>query len=205
MNIKFGAFFNEQFDVLMLNFDNSKLVENIIDKDDIKILKNGEEIIAINIFNVSKSIKLNPGLQSENPNVLKFLEIKLKNIYPLEQVTQFKIGKVLKCEIIEGTHLHNTTVDIGEEVISIVCGAKNIATHLYVVVATVGTYMPNGLIITEGKLRGYDSHGMICSAKELGIKDNLFNSEGIIELPITYHSKVGKSFWGEYYEQKTKI
>ncbi|BCX78980.1 phenylalanine--tRNA ligase subunit beta [Campylobacter sp. 19-13652] len=60
-------------------------------------------------------------------------------------------------------------VDIGSEVLQIVCGAPNVAAGQYVPVATIGTLMPNGLEIKRAKLRGIESCGMICSAAELGL------------------------------------
>ncbi|SYV95359.1 phenylalanyl-tRNA synthetase subunit beta [Mycoplasma putrefaciens] len=62
--------------------------------------------------------------------------------------------------------------------------------------------MPNGALITENKVKGIDSFGMLCSAKELKIEsDNL----GIIELGSEYSNKVGQSFWRAYYEKQNKI
>ncbi|MEM9220681.1 MAG: phenylalanine--tRNA ligase subunit beta [Cyanobacteria bacterium P01_F01_bin.150] len=63
------------------------------------------------------------------------------------------------------------TVDIGaNEPSSIVCGAKNVRTGLYVPVATVGTFLPIvDLTIKPRKIRGVPSSGMICSLSELGL------------------------------------
>ncbi|MCR4941766.1 MAG: phenylalanine--tRNA ligase subunit beta [Campylobacter sp.] len=60
-------------------------------------------------------------------------------------------------------------VDIGTEVLQIVCGAPNVAAGLFVPVALLGTKMPNGLEIKKAKLRGVESCGMICSSVELGL------------------------------------
>ncbi|MEO0406077.1 MAG: phenylalanine--tRNA ligase subunit beta [Cyanobacteria bacterium P01_A01_bin.135] len=69
-------------------------------------------------------------------------------------------------------------VDIGApEPSTIVCGAANVKSGLFVPVATVGTYLPKiDIKITPRKLRGVKSHGMICSQSELGLEKD---SEGI--------------------------
>ena len=69
-------------------------------------------------------------------------------------------------------------VDIGEEEPStIVCGAPNVKTGLYVPVATLGTYLPTiDIKIKKAKLRGVKSAGMICSLAEVGLAKD---SEGI--------------------------
>lgn len=78
-------------------------------------------------------------------------------------------------------------VDVGaEEKLQIVCGAKNVDAGQKVPVATIGAVMPGGMKIKRAKLRGVESQGMICSAKELGMNDKLLPKEmqeGILVLP----------------------
>jgi phenylalanyl-tRNA synthetase beta chain len=66
------------------------------------------------------------------------------------------------------------------ESLQIVCGAPNARVGIKVPLATVGTTLPGGVRIKAAKLRGVDSFGMLCSAKELGI-DN--DASGLLELP----------------------
>lgn len=87
------------------------------------------------------------------------------------------IGHVLTCvEHPNSDHLQVTTVDIGSgEPLQIVCGAPNIAAGQTVVVATVGTVLYDGnesFSIKKGKIRGEESMGMICSAKEIGLSSD---------------------------------
>lgn len=78
-------------------------------------------------------------------------------------------------------------VDVGSgELLQIVCGARNVDAGQKVPVATVGAKLPGGLAIKRAKLRGVESQGMICSAKELGLNDKLLpkeQQEGILVLP----------------------
>jgi phenylalanyl-tRNA synthetase beta chain len=70
------------------------------------------------------------------------------------------------------------TIDAGTgEDLQIVCGAPNIDAGQKVPVAMVGAKLPGGLDIKRAKLRGVESQGMICSARELGINDKLLSKE----------------------------
>ena len=65
-------------------------------------------------------------------------------------------------------------VDIGEEdTFQIVCGAPNVHEGMFAPVATIGTDLPTGISIKRAKLRGEESHGMLCSEKELGLAAQL--------------------------------
>ncbi|MDN4164850.1 phenylalanine--tRNA ligase subunit beta [Cytophagales bacterium LB-30] len=84
------------------------------------------------------------------------------------------IGEVMTCEKHpDADKLSKTTVDIGNEVVPIVCGAPNVAAGQKVIVATVGTtlYPTSGepFVIKKAKIRGAESVGMICAEDEIGI------------------------------------
>src|SRR5512142_1597358 len=65
-----------------------------------------------------------------------------------------------------------TRVDAGQgEPLQIVCGAKNYQVGDVVPLATVGTTLPGGTKIEKAKLRGVESFGMLCSARELGLAE----------------------------------
>ncbi|GAB4165408.1 MAG: phenylalanine--tRNA ligase subunit beta [Winogradskyella sp.] len=88
------------------------------------------------------------------------------------------VGEVLTCiQHPNADRLKLTTVDIGaDEPVQIVCGAPNVAAGQKVPVATIGTtlYTAEGeaWVIKKGKIRGEESHGMICAEDELGLGES---------------------------------
>jgi phenylalanyl-tRNA synthetase beta chain len=98
------------------------------------------------------------------------------------------VGKVVEKEKHPNAdRLSHCKVDVGgEQLLSIVCGAPNVAAGQTVAVATVNTELPNGLKIKKAKIRGVVSEGMICSEEELGLASK---SDGIWVLVDTL--KVG--------------
>ena len=96
------------------------------------------------------------------------------------------IGEIVECENHpDSDHLHVCKVNIGREIIQIVCGAPNARVGIKVIVALPGAELPNDITIKKGNIRGVESNGMMCSIAELGL-DNKFLSkedkEGICEL-----------------------
>lgn len=83
------------------------------------------------------------------------------------------------------------SVNIGDETLQIVCGAPNVAAGQKVVVAKIGAVMPSGMLIKAGNLRGVDSFGMLCSARELAIP-NAPSEKGI--LVLSEDAVVGSAF-----------
>ena len=82
------------------------------------------------------------------------------------------IGKVIECRDHEDSdHLHVCQVDIGKEVVQIVCGAPNIKDNIKVIVALPGAVLPGNFEIKKGKIRGVESNGMICALFELGLEE----------------------------------
>lgn len=79
------------------------------------------------------------------------------------------VGYVEQCERHpDADKLNVCQVNIGSATRQIVCGASNVRAGIHVAVATVGSELPGGLKIKAAKLRGVESDGMICSAKEVG-------------------------------------
>lgn len=97
------------------------------------------------------------------------------------------VGEVLSVEKHpEADRLKVCMVNVGKgQMLQIVCGAANVAKGQRVPVALVGAKLPGGLKIKKAKLRGVESNGMICSAKELGFPDKVLmkeQTEGIFVL-----------------------
>lgn len=89
------------------------------------------------------------------------------------------VGKVLeKAPHKNAEKLSVCQVDVGKEVLQIVCGAKNVAPNQFVPVALKGAII-GSTTIAKTELRGVESHGMICSSSELGFPKI---NDGILEL-----------------------
>lgn len=109
---------------------------------------------------------------------------------PLEKLAGFTLGKVVKAEQhpdADRLRVCQVATDQGEK--QIICGAPNARTGITVVVAHPGTYVPGiDTTIQVGKIRGVESHGMMCSEREMELSDE---HDGIIELSS---GEVGDSF-----------
>jgi len=71
-------------------------------------------------------------------------------------------------------------VHTGTEIVQVVCGAPNARAGLKAPLAMIGARLPGGMEIRRAKLRGLESSGMLCSARELGLAED---SSGLLELP----------------------
>ena len=91
------------------------------------------------------------------------------------------VAHILECaRHPEADRLQVCQVDTGNGLVQIVCGAPNARPGLKAPLATVGARLPGGIDIKAAKLRGVESMGMLCSAKELGIDAD---ASGLLELP----------------------
>jgi phenylalanyl-tRNA synthetase beta chain len=92
---------------------------------------------------------------------------------PYENLRPLVVGYVAECgKHPEADKLSVCRVDVGDEILDIVCGAPNVAQGQKVAVVKVGVTLPTGLEVKKAKLRGRPSHGMICSEFELGLSDD---------------------------------
>ncbi len=106
-----------------------------------------------------------------------------------KDVSKVVVGLVEECEPIPETHLHVCKVNAGEHgTFQVCCGADNVRAGGKFPVALVGAsvYMTakdhktveGTMTIKKGKLRGYESEGMLCSGVELGVTESMFPSAG---------------------------
>lgn len=162
---------NEDGEVIGFNFFD---VDKVLDYD---ALPNGEVKLSDSDLNALNQVLADNGFSE-----------KLENSKPT-----LVYGLVETCEAHpDSDHLHVTSVNVGtDKSVKIVCGAPNIAAGQKVVVALPGTLMPNGAQIWPGELRGIPSYGMICSARELGLK-HAPQKRGIMVVPDSF--KVGDAF-----------
>jgi phenylalanyl-tRNA synthetase beta chain len=90
------------------------------------------------------------------------------------------VGEILETEKHpKADRLKLCRVNAGATELRIVCGAPNAAAGMFVPLATVGTVMPDGLEIKAARIRGEESHGMLCSARELKLSED---HSGLLEL-----------------------
>ena len=107
------------------------------------------------------------------------------------------VGLVKTCEPIPDTHLHLCSVDAGSHgTFQVCCGADNVRAGKKFPLALVGAQVimtgkdhvtvEGVMTIKKGKLRGYDSEGMLCSGVELGVTEDMYKGagyNGLLELP----------------------
>ncbi len=134
---------------------------------------------------------VNPSLSSEAlGHALTMAGLELEELEPaappFEKVVVAEVLSLVKHP--DADRLNVCQVNAGGETLQIVCGASNVAAGLKVPCALVGAALPGGLAIKQAKLRGVESFGMLCSAKELGLAEE---AQGLMVLPAD--APVGQS------------
>lgn len=170
-------------DALIVILDKQTGQEAIESSGKVTALKNEDgTIVGYNLFNIQKMV---PSVQDKSGQVFptdKEIDALNAMIFDAgfdtllnkeDNRPRIVTGYVKECiDHPDSDHLHITqTVVDNDRTLQIVCGAPNIEQGQKVVVATPGSMMPDGSLIFAGQLRGVDSFGMICSAKELQLKD----------------------------------
>lgn len=106
-----------------------------------------------------------------------------------KDINNVVVGLVETCEAIPDTHLSLCTVNAGEHgTVQICCGADNVKAGGKFPLALIGATVyatakdhvtiEGVMEIRQGKLRGYDSYGMLCSGTELGLNEDLYPGAG---------------------------
>lgn len=203
LNDKYAFYYDYESigDVLLIVINSSSEIPNkVIKKDDVTILYKNDELIGINIFNISKVLKIKAKgfIPLVNEKILDVINHIIENAglgkLPLQKESGFRVAKIIEIEDHpDSDHLHVCTVDVGDkEPLQIVCGAFNARKDLICVCAMPYTFMPNGAQIIPDKLIGIDSYGMLCSGRELNL-EGYEGKRGLLELNNDY--KVGTDFW----------
>lgn len=197
------AFYNKENigDVLLCRLKNGQ-TDHFNRVDDVCYLYDTkDQLIGLNIFNATNYLgDLKTGQINLTEDMIqvinKLVSGNVDVVFKADTQDRIIVGKVIEIEEHpDSDHLHICQVDLGNEVTQIVCGAPNVDLNQKVVVATIGTMMPNGLLIVPSKLRKVDSNGMLCSARELNLP-NAPQVRGIMVLDDSY--EVGQSFFKQY-------
>ncbi|MEO8742481.1 MAG: phenylalanine--tRNA ligase subunit beta, partial [Lysobacteraceae bacterium] len=114
---------------------------------------------------------------------LSAIGLEVENVEKLgEGLDGVVVAQIVSCaKHPEADRLQVCSVEVGNgAMVQIVCGAPNARPGLKAPLAVVGAVLPGGMQIKPAKLRGVESNGMLCSAKELGID---IDASGLLELP----------------------
>ncbi|WP_088808845.1 MULTISPECIES: YtpR family tRNA-binding protein [Listeria] len=156
------------------------------------------DLSGFNIFNASNyfALQANGKVKLTEEFVAKMQEV-IKNAgfadnLDIDLSPKFVVGYVESIEKHPNADkLRICQVSVKNEQLQIVCGAPNVDAGQKVVVAKIGAVMPSGLVIKPSNLRGVDSFGMLCAARELAIPDAP-QEKGILVLEAD--NEVGAAF-----------
>ncbi|MBC2149257.1 YtpR family tRNA-binding protein [Listeria booriae] len=192
-----NAFYNEKGvgDTLLVHLNDVEKTNNE-SKGNVTRIFDAEtgETVAINIFEVSKKRQFDAnGKVNLTEEDVAFINQELADngfdfVVEADLSPKFVVGYVASKEKHPNADKLNVCqVDLGDKTVQIVCGAPNVEAGQKVVVAKIGAVMPSGLIIKPSNLRGEDSFGMICAARELVIPDAP-QEKGIMVLDDSYET-----------------
>ena len=102
-----------------------------------------------------------------------------------------RVGRVISVDAHpDADRLRVCRVDAGlDQSLQIVCGAPNVRAGMLAPCAVEGAILPGGLRIKRARMRGVESQGMLCSARELGVSED---TEGLWALPESLSASVGQ-------------
>ncbi len=186
MRIRLNAlpYFNH---MLLVRLNDDKVVE--FEKNDkyTSLLNSQKEVVGYQIENFDATLA---GEVEVTKEILEKINNLLNTNLEHDDYSYLVVGKVTKLEEHpHSNHLKVCQVDIGKEVIQIVCGASNVKEGLIGVVALENAII-KGEIIRESVLLKIPTKGMLCSAYELGLISEM--KKGLLELDASY--EIGSEF-----------
>ena len=112
---------------------------------------------------------------NEITGTLTRIGLELEGVHdPAAALAPFRIARVIEAaQHPNADRLRACTVDTGDGVVSVVCGAPNARTGMKAVFAPPGSFIPGtGITLKVGEIRGVRSAGMLLSAREMGLGDD---------------------------------
>ncbi len=186
MRIRLNAlpYFNH---MLLVRLNDDKVVEFEKNDNYTSLLNNQKEVVGYQIENFDATLA---GEVEVTKEILEKISNLLNTNLEHDDYSYLVVGKVTKLEEHpHSNHLKVCQVDIGKEVIQIVCGASNVKEGLIGVVALENAII-KGEIIRESVLLKIPTKGMLCSAYELGLISEM--KKGLLELDASY--EIGSEF-----------
>lgn len=190
-----NLFYNQQGmgDVLIVTILNDEVSVTKTTGDITQLFNDKNECVGVNIFNAKTHFSWvleryldKPAYKQEVSNFL--VQNNIEQSWNTD--ASFVVGHVMSCEKHpDSEKLSVCQVNVGQETLQIVCGAKNVAADQHVVVARPGAQLKSGLFIVPSVLRKVASNGMICSKKELDLDGE---SNGILVLE---NAQAGQAFY----------
>ncbi len=155
-----STYYNQENNVVLMSTAKKATSHEV--NGEVTILKNGDEVVGVNIFNPTFDVK--PGL-----NDSKSMPSEYTALFDAEIENPFEVGFVKLAEAHpKSEKLNVCQIELSSGETQIVCGASNMETGIKVIVAKVGSVMPNGMSIVPSQLIDVPSNGMVCSLRELG-------------------------------------
>lgn len=134
----------------------------------------------VSLKEISKYVDISDLTPEEIASRLTFSGIEVEEIKKVADATNLVIGEVISClPHPDSDHLHVCKVNVGDEILDIVCGAPNVRVGLKVIVAKPGAVLCGNKEIKRGEIRGQISNGMLCALNELGVDPKYLRPEQI--------------------------
>ena len=157
-------------------------------------LYNDETLVGINVFDEEFSKNFSEGFNYPNEANLKIVNDYFSDHnFTYDYNKYLVVGKVVSFEAVKNSrNLNLCQVLANDTTYSIICGASNVEENMKTIVALDKAILPDGVLIKSGLVLNNHSDGMLCSKRELGLKQNP-DEIGIIKLDDS--EEVNTSFY----------
>lgn len=182
----------------MIVFNNQKRATRIEKRDDATLIYNDSELIGINLFNISKIVRIKAQGMIVSP-AKEFLEVinhVIKNIgldpLPAQSSSGFIVGQVLEINKEEGKDYQVAKVDVGSRVIYAKCTGFALKQFSSVVIALPNTILFDGEVVAVEERDGMFFEGKICTHRNLNLESPVGVDEAYI---VEEFLEIGQDFF----------